>query len=182
MRSTNSNRTNRARSVNMGAYFRPRCRKIGVVMLLVACVFLALWVRGQTSFDSVIVSGRGSYTTFQFSNLVMGGHGVLFMHCRNVDPKTAPRAGRSSSPNESTPEKIQELGSGRDAFINSVYGKTYGWWQRRFCGVMIGGANSLWQVWVSYWSIVILLTLLSAWLLLSKPQATTSVARESEHA
>src|SRR6266700_4979357 len=43
----------------MGDYFKPWRRKLGVVTLLLACVFVAGWVRSLSTFDSIAFANVG---------------------------------------------------------------------------------------------------------------------------
>lgn len=112
----------------MGDYFKPLRRKIGVVTLVVACMFAATWVRGFVRCD-----------LFNLPNQLAIANDRKTLSL--VKPRRMP----------------------------------HGWGITNF--------SSQYRVWngvelvpvfvVPYWSIVITLTLLSAWLLLSKPRATT---------
>lgn len=152
----------------MAAYFKPLRRKLGVVMLLIACVFAAGWVRCLSIAD--IAEERGC----QFQSL----GGSLFC--------------------EFSPElfsfkfhfRSKKLSGVRDFYSHPSFDHI---WRLRFCGFGYGSENAAVQnkdgskllcsvprFNVPYWSIVMPLSLLSAWLLLSKPMATPPPENRAE--
>lgn len=151
-------------------YFKPLRRKIGVFTLLVACVVSVGWMRSLARRDSIsfgpmlVTSNAGAMT-------------VLRKNFRNARPSNAP-----------TP-LFQWSSYVADARQNPLIGRKFEkpddyWtayavdWQTNGAGFHfgMGRKNSWpdhWRVYltvVPYYSIVIPLTLFSAWLLLSKPQ------------
>lgn len=151
----------------MGEYFKPWRRKIGVVTLAMACVFMGAWIRSQLICDFF---GRFHNGTFLLEFEALNGNLVW---CSTSKPwftgKPEPlRWIVHVAPNDF---KLFEE--------NSIH------WSTQFLGFAIGEmeppvwpVRELWwrnrPIWViPYWHIVIPLTLLSAYLLLSKTKQPT---------
>jgi hypothetical protein len=152
----------------MREFFRSWRRKVGVVTLGLACVFMVGWVRSLTRTDEIIVPGRllrGStarYLVFSSSR----GIGLEKQWSNNVGADySLPEGSYQSYPHALD----HHIGGNRDSgdpifdvrisLVGFVFedghskhnGKARGWY-------------------VPYWSIVLHLTLVSAFLLLSKPR------------
>ena len=149
----------------MGNYFRPLRRKIGVCTLSMACLLMIGWLRSYTTQDAITISFGSSIQRVLVSN---SGR-LIVVHVSivaNQPIRTIPWTSFK------TPNGEWELRfelSGNQIFI----------WQHEiskdlfFTGTTHVGANfpgygRRWRQ-VPYWSVVLPLTLLSAWLLLSKP-------------
>jgi hypothetical protein len=153
----------------MRSYFRGWKRKFGVLALGMALVFMGLWIRGLAVTD-LYKFGSGPGTTCH--NLVLSQHGIMWMRLevfgdsimswtsgwKNIDPSTIlyddPKMKRS-------PADIK--------------------WQWSWCGFDLcqmshDSDERCCHQNNPYWSIVIPLTLLSAWCLLSKPRSKTQSA------
>ena len=156
----------------MCEFFKGWRRKVGVLTLVVACVFMGLWVRGHSTFDRVTIAGRDSFSVFHFSNQRFGSLGVYFSHGRITNRNKLPRTEWISHSYGYTPEQIQMLVQENDAYETSAEAKAEGFWTRQFLGFQIGGTNTSSEFAIAYCSIVIPLTLLSAFLLLSKPRSS----------
>ena len=169
----------------MGEFFKPWWRKIGVVTLLMACTFMGLWIRSRHITDTLTFrieesSTRQCLTTSQqglkWTRRSGSGQYVVNPEFMNIS---------WSSDDSQYAEDYRPLNDGWDIDWN---------WQ--YCGFQFGeyylGSSSklehaaddmtpqltlvfarlvLWNV--PYWSIVIPLTPLSAFLLLSKPKKST---------
>ena len=141
----------------MREFFRGWRRKLGVVTLVVACVFAAGWVR------STIIADEFDYSFNHTSSRIIAlldGH-IVWMIFDHVRPTNVPAIGFYFN------EPFQTF----DKFYHDK-SKTWKW---RFCGIAVGraensGKSEITIFVVSFWSIVIPLTLLSAFLLLSKPR------------
>jgi len=139
----------------MGDYFKPWRRKIGVVTLVMACVFAAGWVRSLTFVEAV------DWQIYQ-SGVILGSIDSHFGLFVVEDGKS----NRFSYPEWGTVEfrTVEELVS---------EGGTPVWHWQRF-GFHVAAIFDRYSVYglilAPYWSIVIPLTLLSAYLLLSKPR------------
>ena len=114
----------------MGDFFKPWRRKIGIVTLMLACVFAAGWVRSQYKADVFIMPLNES------------SNGVISSRNGEIQWATA-EFNHIGKPYE--PDGLTEL-KNLPTVLRSV----------------------------PYWPIVIPLTLLSAWLLLSKPRQSKS--------
>lgn len=139
-------------------------RKIGVVTLVLACVFMAEWVRSQTIEDEIIFgSGEGK----SFHSLTSSRYGIKWQkdasdgvrhwltgwRCNSIE---------STGPHEPTRGYV-------DPQVIDWRWELYGIDLGRFHDQTHSTSRVSWWL-VPYWSIVIPLTLLSASLLLSKPR------------
>jgi len=131
--------------------FKPWRRKIGVLTLVMACVFAAGWVRSLSVLNFLHRSaGLVSYMEFESSN-----GNLVWWSTSKHEFANPPRLTWS----------IGDL-QYRFQFIEDRHVR----WSLKIWGFRIGEAYRR-KVWViPYWSIVIPLTLISAYLLLSKPR------------
>lgn len=156
----------------MLTFFHSRRRKMGAATLLVACVFMAAWVRGQTTFDRVYFGWRDRYCVFHFSNETLGPHrGIFLLYGKYSPPDDSFQSEWISSSNTMfTPQRLKELIDEDSSYENSAEAIAEGLWSWKGIGFLVGGTHTYSKVAIPYWSIVIPLTLLSAYLLLSKPR------------
>ena len=152
-------------------YFKPLRRKIGVLTLLLACVFAAGWVRSITRVDRIVICcsrlSRQQFKTdgdgFWYLREV-SQRPVTFAHVQMFDWRLPAFHGwpgwpyREESWNFQTDWRWQAIGFDLGKFHFQDEGISQG--ARRW-SVAIR---------VRFWSIVIPLSLLSAYLLLSKPR------------
>jgi len=145
----------------MGDYFSPWRRKIGVVTLLMACMFAAGWVRSMIVSDTFhLISGMHTqeflYSDPQF---------LSWVTFESNDPAALRPAlfGHHSQPNH-RPFTYWEN--------NDVEWQVHwlGFGAGRFKVPLRSGLRKGW--FISYSLITIPLTLISLWLLLSKPRKT----------
>jgi hypothetical protein len=140
----------------MYGFFKPLRRKLGVVTLVMACVFAAAWVRSLTELDIVVRLNANN------THLMMSVGGTL--NWERMWPIVIPRPSRwmyrhqSSSPKEDFDVSYGFLGLGFDIRNQSRI-------ETKIGTVPYIAESETWQI--PYWSIVIPLTLLSAWLLFS---------------
>jgi hypothetical protein len=128
----------------MGEYFKPWRRKIGILTLLLACVFAAGWVRSSGYEDEFQISIGDADHVFESRSSKIRWHGIGPLG-RESELRIQWHATPLSPP---PPLKLlvrQGSGMARAKYFDVVA--------------------------VPYWSIVIPLALLSAWLLLSKPRS-----------
>jgi hypothetical protein len=143
-------------------YFKPLRRKVGVVTLAMACVFMAQWLRSLIELDAIARLNENN------THLVISADGAVSWS--RLWPIMEPRPSRwlykhnpvspDSTPNPNLNYHWRFSGLGFEFSANSFlessivppYTQEVATWQ------------------VPYWSIVIPLTLLSAWLLFSKPR------------
>ena len=143
----------------MGEFFEGWRRKIGVVMLLMALVFVGGWVRSLTIQDSFLCH-RDDHSGF----FVNSNQGCLsWNRIHELQPEQLRFADRYFTGDAAS----------FDRFLNNEVN-----WHWKTCGFEFGETTqhnsrvrSEFGV-VPYWSIVIPLTLLSAWLLLIKPRSS----------
>jgi len=147
----------------MSEFFRGWKRKVGVATLIVACVFAALWVRGQTIKDVYqFGSGEGPF----FNTLVSSRFGLMWLRYQATDGTTYSwNPGWFEVPIDAT----TTLHSGECRLIYDIQWRLT-WWGFDFCNSAKGDQIHAVHRNIPYWSIVIPLTLISAWLLLGKPR------------
>ena len=132
----------------MGDYFQPLRRKIGVMAL----VFMGGWVRSLIVFDAVRFN-IGNHTGAGFMSMNQS----IVLASANLETWEPPEWQTGSS---SSADSV--LDGGRITWRFRWYGFGVGTLAQGDMGMMIST--------IPYWSIVIPLTLLSAYLLLSKPR------------
>ena len=156
----------------MGEFFRGWRRKLGVVMLVMACVFTGMWVRGF-AFEDAIRLGNGQRIVTRGRVLqtlsTSSRNGLIWKH-EETDCDMTWVAGWQSRP----VEKMDEFDPVTDPVTSFVNSNVLDWrWQ--LCGFDIGRFHGATADRLSYWrishsSITIPLTLISFWLLLTKPR------------
>lgn len=159
----------------MADFFKPLRRKIGVVTLLMACVFLASWVRSLSMIDWITVGTWNSFWRLTIEDGV-----IELSRYRNVsgDPPqyrgTRSKGGRNSWNSESivTPGGEKSLNGSWQGNLATATTRT------DFIGFTYATRRWITPTFVMDLSflvfphryVAISLTLLSAWLLLSKPR------------
>jgi hypothetical protein len=144
--------------MSMGEYFKPWHRKIGVLTLVMACVFASGWVRSFSTFDRL--QWRSDEKGIC---LVTSNRGLLLWE--GVE---------ESIPFQLTLPSFYLTGDATTYnFLDNGQHVTWHWGS---CGFEFGETTFRITGWskafriIPYWSIVVPLTLLSAYLLLSKPR------------
>ena len=138
----------------MGEFFKPWRRRFGVLTLLMACVFMGGWVRSQSSCDNFsFISDQRIVTTLNSS---CGS--ILWMWYRLHSEESSPATGWNSLP---VTQDVRDISRKPKYPFESV--KKNDWGQQPEVQTL------RWWL-ISYWLITIPLTLLSAFLLLSKPR------------
>ena len=135
----------------MREFFRGWRRKIGVVTLLMACMFAAGWVGSLIMADDEIRGlSFGGEPHFQYFDLALMRGVILVITPDDHDWKF-------------DFSQIEVVNISKD--VLDVH------WSWHFC--WLGWGKNQWHylLAIPFWSIVIPLTLLSVWLLLSKPRA-----------
>jgi hypothetical protein len=140
----------------MSDFFREWRRKIGCVTLLTACLFMSGWVRSQSREDTVRIHRSPQFVHFVRSDLV----GLNWIKASNI-------GGFLNHHEFYYSEEV--AGASQVEFINfnthwNWCGFHFGEGQDKIFGIPI----SIWII--PYWSIVLPLTLLSAYLLLTTPR------------
>ncbi len=136
----------------MGAFLKPLRRKIGVLTLVVSCILLAGWIRSRFIGDFVAFS-TSHYPLVTISSRLGT---IEFAWYREYSLQTKPQW--SASPIRS------EHGN---ANAKDSFAYAWGIGEVTTAGRVISKGTTLT---VHFWAIVLPPTLLSAWLLLSKPR------------
>lgn len=152
----------------MPTSFKPMRRKIGVLTLVMACVFMAGWVRSKSKFENLeIPLGETAYAY----GVTSKGGGIDVYRVAGMEP-----AGEWIY--SSRPAPLDENGHPKLATPWESHHEIE--WRWDWAGFHVGVSrwNRMnWQIescMIPYWSIVIPLTLISAWLLLSRPRVAKS--------
>lgn len=152
----------------MWNYFKPLRRKLGVATLVLACVFTAGWVRSLLVVDVIGVAGKYFPGTKSYHEIACFD-GVLewrqVWSRRNGDYSRADGTWRTTSVEGERKSRLfeYEVEQQHEFCVFRVEGGSWGKPDLRPAAMGI--------IVVPYWSIVIPLTVLSAWLLLVKQQA-----------
>ena len=154
----------------MREFFRSWRRKVGVVTLAMACVFMVVWVRSELTYDSVFVNrGKVSY------RILTHDSAFTFLRFQSTSREFAfdPLPVWTST----------DFGDRKRMPFDDMQGMDIDWRVDCF-GFHFGAGLSkdrlklepdayLNIAVVPYWSITIPLTLISLWLLLFKPRSST---------
>ena len=143
----------------MGDYFRGWRRKIGIVTLLLAGVFTGGWVRSMSYIDGLVLPNPSG-----LHHQLASYQGCL--HWQSLETtQSIPRSGwfrwASHAATASTPNLMVNLGSWR--------WKIAGFGVRQY----VDDNSHVITTAIPYWFFTFPLTLLSAYLLLSKPRKST---------
>jgi len=141
-------------------FFRGWKRKAGCVTLMVACVFMALWLRSLCLEDNIQIPSTASSR-----KLFVSKDGTLAWRAgRGYASRIRPLRWYSYQLRPETFEGLKCLRNDEWCVFN---------FSEYVDDESVGGANKEYQLRiysVAYWSIVLPLTAVSAWLLLSKPR------------
>ncbi len=158
----------------MGDFFHGWRRKIGVVTLMMAVVFATVWARGFVVLDEIWYDVRGHGK--KWDRLFVSNQGYMLLRDESVNGlelQWKPMWRKRPLQLFETFENIV-----RTDFAFRQHAETV--WEREWNGFHFGERHrkrpnkphdrtlSYWVI--PHWSIVMPLTLLSAWLLLSKPR------------
>ena len=164
----------------MGDFFKPWRRKIGVVTLAMACVFMGGWMRSLRKADTTAIS----ISKNSLIQLISREKTLAIRKCNSAFAVRgiADRADRiilvaAEQPPTPTP---RDVSFSFDERALSESGNPYKW-TIQSCGVRIGCVEdptyslraSMWVF--PYWSLISPLTILSAYLLLSEPRSEKKV-------
>lgn len=128
------------------SYFKPLRRKIGVFTLLIGCVFAAGWVRSLAVGD----------TAWSTRSQLLSFRGGLFIESYILPPFDL------------------NFHTASDNNFRKMYDDSRAWDFRGFDFALScrkDRTGTMVSIYAPYWSFVVPLTLLSTWLLLSKPRA-----------
>lgn len=145
----------------MGAFFKGWRRKVGALTLALACLFLAGWVRSLSTCDFVSFFSSDRQALHDLSSTRMGLMYMLTRHDFTTQTKTITFETRPWN-----------LPPGMD-YLSYVQMN----WKLDWCGFRFGHSfqttndiTGTMALVIPYWSIVIPLTAISAYLLLCKPR------------
>ena len=150
----------------MGEYFKPFRRGVGVVTLVMACVFMAGWVKSVVAIDIVVIplGGKSAVTVFSEDQLF----GVQY-HFERLGLHSTTRLGWISDLNA-------------HHISTNLYTDVRLTWHYRIWGFscaeyLKNRANGCQLIFwlIPYWSFTIPLTLISLWLLLTKPRKSNQL-------
>jgi len=158
----------------MGDIFRGWRRKVGVVTLLTALVFMGGWLRSLVTINRFTIKSDG----YNFNWLASFNGSIAWQRVVPVDASKW-----STDINEFVPELFQSTAEGVAEYVlGALLGNEDKFeWKHRLFGFEIGEYQqeealeavrvTIWKI--QYWSITIPLTLISLWLLVSKPRKST---------
>ena len=154
-------------------YFKPWRRRLGVVTLLTACVLMAGWVRSLAAREYAFFLCDNDTT----NRLVSFNGTIYWERLRQDGIKRLTRAQFSDAETNLEFDETRRfvwkwtyLGFGRGEYTSGRLELF------KSANPDLPFENLTQSVWfIPYWSIVIPLTLLSAWLLLSKPKRSISI-------
>ena len=156
-----------AKNEIMGESFHGWRRKSGILILAIACVFMAGWMRGIMQLtDRVIIPWKTSYSVLFLNNCrIASASGITLCHYpkHERNPGPLPRLVEWETYPATTPENVKISKARLRASPEWV---ADGNWDCDWFGFVAGGAVYYSMIAIPYWSIVIPLTLLSAFLLL----------------
>lgn len=152
----------------MNDYFRLPRRKAGVVMLIVACLFAAGWTRSSSTQDTLTVFFSQSFGL----KLVSTGQRLILVKIHNKSNEPLLTSFWESEPSRADAWIMRLAGS--SAACSGANGVAPSSVDLGF-GNMHVRAN--WHS-VPYWAVVPPITLLAAWLLLSKPRIAAAGPRQ----
>lgn len=164
----------------MRDFFKPRRRRLGVVMLGLACVLAAGWVRSRS------ITDIANFTYHNSAYVLCSGRGFIGYHrvfCNT--PVAWTHSVKLSS--SQTPFAIQRVlrleleGMSSKALIEEMERHSNEWDRVPQSIFQDRSRPNERSVTIPYWSIVIPMTLFSAWLLLGKPRLVkTPVTQPSQ--
>jgi hypothetical protein len=151
----------------MAEFFKGWRRKLGIATLILACVFMAGWVRSQFTFDDLDIAFGDPFVDMAYT-VRSTCNGIEFMRVSGLPP-----AGEWSGLSNLAAldeNRNTKYVSPRPAQQETV--RRWDWAGFHF----VDRRRMNWrhdEYMIPYWSIVIPLTLISAFLLLTKPRKLT---------
>ena len=138
----------------MQKFLKPWWRKLGIGMLVMACIFMAGWVRSLVAIDILSTEGRESEAFVSSPHVIAWwssryGDGVRVVGGWESHPSTTWAEGKHPHDKDNIRWHWRRFGFGNGEMVLPDFRMTYRY--------------------IPYWSIVIPLTGLSALLLFSKP-------------
>jgi hypothetical protein len=155
----------------MWQFFHGWRRKMGLVTLVMAILFVECWARGHAVKD-VIQLGNGSGVVFD--SIILSRHGLMWVRYESLDLSAF---GWTPGWSVVPIEQAASLHSGESRIVYDVKSR-WAWCGFDFCDASDADSRSVHRN-IPYWSMAIPLTLLSAYLILCKPRkqkASTQLA------
>jgi hypothetical protein len=137
-----------------------------------ACLFFVAWARGTSTFDRIGFAGSDSFLVFHFSNPTFSYPGIYAYYGQVTDREYPPRTEWISLANQYSLEEFREMREQHAVAQASDEAATQGYWKMELWLFAVGGVNTGWEITIPYWSVIIPLTLLSAYLILWTPRKT----------
>jgi hypothetical protein len=157
----------------MGEFFRGWRRKAGCITLVLACLVMYPWVRSLRYFDAYHIP-VGSTT----SVCIMSVAGSATVNC-DVHEEGDNEASEQHYKLSDFNAQIYDWFDGFSQFGNFMKVFRLKWrWSGFGMGTCLDGPHLHSLVAIPYWSIILPLTGISAWLLLTKPRKPTQKAVE----
>ena len=163
----------------MRDYFKPLRRKLGVVTLIIACVFLTGWVRSQSSYDELKFVDRfptPERIELHFAISCDSVFGIIISSFKSQITAATSKSNLFDYRNEPGTKSVDNrFGQMGVEWMNQSFGFRFGEADvggNETLGIQPIGEIKIWLI--PYLSIVIPLTLLSAYLLLSKPRSKST--------
>ena len=156
----------------MGEFFHGWRRKLGLLTLLMACVSMVGWLRSHARFDFLSIRCLDRFQWF-----ILSREGVTWANVIPIDAAELRKRHWSAGPPQKYFLRYHSCKSFQDSpiFIGGALRKEKNFWFRKFLGFKAGKGQSNYlgkyfggYLTVPYWSIVMPLTLISTFLLLSK--------------
>jgi hypothetical protein len=141
----------------MGRYFKPLRRKIGVITLVMACTFAAGWIRSLSlvdyagwdcSFTGYDLKSERGQLWFFYTTRTERRNWAYLLDSERISPR---------------------INTARLPFLQSNLDWRWDWLGFHFSSEVSPTVQHRYFI-VPYWFIVVPLTVLSAWLILSKPR------------
>ena len=155
----------------MSEFFRGWRRKVGVVTLLMACTLTLIWLRSDVIRDKIDLCPSFYWPQLPWYGEIVSLQGSLGWHRYEMESGNGGIG--TNSPATFSSFKVKHYFACSPKIEDTLV------WQWKWGGFGYGAGKTHLrgmsaQVWIiPYWSIVIPLTLLSAYLLLSKPRNST---------
>ncbi len=150
---------------------------MGCLALVMACVFMCLWIRGTFYFERVVIPHRKTYSVFRSCNPVWPSClGVTWAHHWN-DPTAGPfkiLSTKWETYPTYTEERIRELKLEHALEKSSPTWAAEENWEWEWHGFLVRTGRDYRILAVPYWSLVWPLTLLAAYLILWTPRKSYS--------
>jgi len=157
----------------MPDYFKPLQRKIGVLTLVMGLAMMATWVRSQNTADVIHLE----FDPLTLYCLASKPIGIVSSRARYPTPREVPRSmiGGRIKFKSAKPENVWPTNELTDPYEGFDFRKKSVLFGFMSLTVTMGSQGDIYEIntyVIPYWSLMLPTTLISAWLLLSKPRAS----------